>query len=949
MALNIGNLNFGVDARTEGIDKAIKKIAQFQKLTDQAARSQKKGAEQVTRAMLNREKEMRKATREAIAFQKQMQKSGKSKKEINAVNQILTKLTSQLGRAKVSQTQMNRAVQDFADKMGKAKRDLSKFNDTTSKGKVGLGKYTFLIRDLESSAVLALGPLSGLGARIRSLSAIFGRSGLALAALIAGIAVAVIAFGKLAVEMVKAGSAMQSLELRFEAATGSIEAGGKAMDTVKIIARKYGLEVEGLAKSYSRFLAASQGTSIEGKKSAKIFEQIAKAAAALKLSGSDVEGVMRAIEQIMSKGTVQAEELRGQLGDRIPGAFRMAAEAMGKTTRELNKMLKAGELISDEFLPKFGDIVEESLGKNALKNVTTLTGAWNLLKTNTLLTLDSWDEFTGISDEVSITLQGVAKAMQWMERGPMPDLREQVIITDKAWQAYSKALDGTLIEHYQLNAAIRDFPKQMPALIYQMEKSVRDMTDANVAHKRSWELVADTLREFEQEQSTSKVFEKVSGDIQDMADEYLALGRAMEVAGGNATALDTLITFYAESEKLAKATTGDLEALAAILSEALGRDVGVSITEVASAIATLEHHLDTLTDKADKIRKFDEGMKGITATMDLLRGRLAALKAGGDAIDIFDEITAKGMAFEQVLEKVITDEGMRNVILTKYKALLSEIVPLEDARKEAIKEANAAEREAESRKERAAKAIAKANDQLAIMKQRLQAIGRGPDSLEMFEKVIEPLMKMEQQLADQHVSLTERNVILEKYEELLRAQYQLTGRLQRAADSMAAATVNGLEEIIMKADSSTEALKALGRELLRIWLRAMVLDKLQTTLGAFFGVAFGTGAGATAGAGSSIPTGVGQYARGGSFRLPGSGGSDSVPFFGLGKPGETVSVQRPDQILARGGGGGGVTIHQYNTFENATPDPAILIPILEDNNRKLVGEFLDKLDRGSYS
>ncbi len=50
MSLNIGNLNFGVDARTEGIDKAIKKIAQFQKLTDNAAKSQKKGAEQVDNA-----------------------------------------------------------------------------------------------------------------------------------------------------------------------------------------------------------------------------------------------------------------------------------------------------------------------------------------------------------------------------------------------------------------------------------------------------------------------------------------------------------------------------------------------------------------------------------------------------------------------------------------------------------------------------------------------------------------------------------------------------------------------------------------------------------------------------------------------------------------------------------------------------------------------------------
>jgi cob(I)alamin adenosyltransferase len=55
----------------------------------------------------------------------------------------------------------------------------------------------------------------------------------------------------------------------------------------------------------------------------------------------------------MSKGTVQAEELRGQLGERIPGAFQMAARAMGVSAAELNKLLEQGKVLSDDFLPKF--------------------------------------------------------------------------------------------------------------------------------------------------------------------------------------------------------------------------------------------------------------------------------------------------------------------------------------------------------------------------------------------------------------------------------------------------------------------------------------------------------------------------------------------------------------------------------------------------------------------
>ena len=55
---------------------------------------------------------------------------------------------------------------------------------------------------------------------------------------------------------------------------------------------------------------------------------------------------------MMSKGTVQSEELRGQLGERLPGAFQLAAKSMGVTTMELGKMLENGEVLANELLPK---------------------------------------------------------------------------------------------------------------------------------------------------------------------------------------------------------------------------------------------------------------------------------------------------------------------------------------------------------------------------------------------------------------------------------------------------------------------------------------------------------------------------------------------------------------------------------------------------------------------
>ncbi|MBL4801958.1 MAG: tape measure protein, partial [Emcibacter sp.] len=113
---------------------------------------------------------------------------------------------------------------------------------------------------------------------------------------------------------------------------------------------------------YSKLTAADRGTKLEGEGVRQIWLGLAEAGTVLGFSSDQTSGAIRALEQIMSKGTVQAEELRGQLGERIPGAFQIAARAMGKTTQELGKMLEMGELLSDDFLPKFAAQMRKEFG-----------------------------------------------------------------------------------------------------------------------------------------------------------------------------------------------------------------------------------------------------------------------------------------------------------------------------------------------------------------------------------------------------------------------------------------------------------------------------------------------------------------------------------------------------------------------------------------------------------
>ena len=154
--------------------------------------------------------------------------------------------------------------------------------------------------------------------------------------------------------LVEAGLEIEALEQRFAFASGSIAAGAQDLQFVRREADRLGIAFGAAAQGYSSLAAAARGTNVTGAETREIFLGVTEAAAVLRLSSAEVEGALRAVEQIMSKGTLQAEEIRGQLGERIPGAFQIAARAMGVTTAELNKMLELGQVASDEFLPRFG-------------------------------------------------------------------------------------------------------------------------------------------------------------------------------------------------------------------------------------------------------------------------------------------------------------------------------------------------------------------------------------------------------------------------------------------------------------------------------------------------------------------------------------------------------------------------------------------------------------------
>ncbi len=173
------------------------------------------------------------------------------------------------------------------------------------------------------------------------------------------------------------------------------------LEFIKNLSNAYGQDLGVLTKTYTSFLASSNSVNLSLTTKQKIYESIIKAGSALMLSNDQIEGSLLAVSQMFSKGNVSAEELRGQLGERLPGAFGIMAKALGVNEKQLNKMLEQGQVLAEDALPKFAKALEETYGAKAQSNLETVGGQLNRLYTRLTNQAVAWNENVGATKKLA--------------------------------------------------------------------------------------------------------------------------------------------------------------------------------------------------------------------------------------------------------------------------------------------------------------------------------------------------------------------------------------------------------------------------------------------------------------------------------------------------------------------------------------------------------------------
>ena len=177
-----------------------------------------------------------------------------------------------------------------------------------------------------------------------------GRLGVAAAAIAAVRGVA-----RLGNESAVTAAELSKLGIALEGVLGKNAAEGFA--AIDRAARDFNQPIVDATKNFTQLSAAAAVNGNTVKEIETLYRGLSAATKATGGDAEDLSGVLRAATQVISKGVVRSEELRGQIGDRLPGAFQLFAQATNRSAEELQKALEQGEVSADEFVTTFANFI----------------------------------------------------------------------------------------------------------------------------------------------------------------------------------------------------------------------------------------------------------------------------------------------------------------------------------------------------------------------------------------------------------------------------------------------------------------------------------------------------------------------------------------------------------------------------------------------------------------
>jgi tape measure domain-containing protein len=138
----------------------------------------------------------------------------------------------------------------------------------------------------------------------------------------------------------------------------------KLLFTARKISSDYAVGLKETIAGYAQVAVAARANNLSLKQTESVYRGVISAGVAFGKSQEDLDAIVTATVQVLSKGKLSAEELQGQIGERLPGAVAKFAEATGRSLPQLAKDLQSGQVSIADFV-KFTEKNVKDYDENA--------------------------------------------------------------------------------------------------------------------------------------------------------------------------------------------------------------------------------------------------------------------------------------------------------------------------------------------------------------------------------------------------------------------------------------------------------------------------------------------------------------------------------------------------------------------------------------------------------
>jgi tape measure domain-containing protein len=187
---------------------------------------------------------------------------------------------------------------------------------------------------------------------------------------------------------------LQSFRNTLKSITPSTAEFGQSSKFILSLVDQYNIPLQSARDGFTKLYASMQPAGFSGKEIRDLFEGISMGAATFGMSADKVDRVMYAFAQMASKGQVMSEELKGQLGDVLPGSLALFAKAAKMSVAQFSQAMEDGAFKGNamrELIIKVGSTMRDEFGKGAVGAASTFQGVMNRLQTSTTLFYEAFE------------------------------------------------------------------------------------------------------------------------------------------------------------------------------------------------------------------------------------------------------------------------------------------------------------------------------------------------------------------------------------------------------------------------------------------------------------------------------------------------------------------------------------------------------------------------------